>query len=315
MKILEWCYTENFESFDEWYCLLKSNEEVYPKYRIPYNEWLEEYIENIEVRDEDEVKELLRYLLAPFTRGIDMSDYETYIKLLSLSKECEEEYVSRRYIESYMKIEKNIRVMNGQDCWEGLTWILQLLPYHPYEAIKALGSYLSAEIEYMPDDRIIGINQCISIIEAKFIYSNNGLENYILNLTPREFELLIASLYEQLGYEIQVTPATRDGGKDIVAKIKREDGNEVVYVECKLYKTTELTKDKVGYFAYNVINDKVNRGIIFCTGYVNEKIKKMDCRIQIWTLEEMIILLNSHLGSDWFERINSIIKNQRYKYK
>lgn len=46
---------------------------------------------------------------------------------------------------------------NEQDAWEGLTWVLQLLPFSPYKAIKALSSYLNAEIGSMPDDRIIGI--------------------------------------------------------------------------------------------------------------------------------------------------------------
>ncbi|MEI3234695.1 MAG: restriction endonuclease [Intestinibacter bartlettii] len=123
-----------------------------------------------------------------------------------------------------------------------------------------------------------------------------------IKLSPREFELLIASLYEHLGYEIEVTPATRDGGKDIIAKMKREEGNEVVYVECKLSKTTELN-DNVIRSLFGVISyDHVNRGVIFCTGYVSEKLRTENPLIQIWTLEEIIILLNAHLGSDWFKR-------------
>lgn len=145
---------------------------------------------------------------------------------------------------------------------------------------------------------MIGIEQCISIIESKFIYTNNGLEKYILNLIPREFELLIASLYEHLGYEIEVTPATRDGGKDIIAGIEREDGKEVVYVECKLYKTTELNINAVRALLGVVSYEHVNRGTIFCTGYVNEKLKKENPRIKICTLEEIIILLNAYLGSN-----------------
>lgn len=310
MEILEWCYTKNFKSFDEWYSLLKNNIDVYPTHRIPYNEWLEEYINHIQIKTEDEVKELLRYLLSPFTRQMDISNHEIYTNLLSLNKN-DASYKS--YIKNYTKIEKNIRIINGQEAWDGLTWILQLLPYHPYKAIKALNLYLSSEIMYMPDDRIIGINQCISIIESKFIYSNDGLENYILNLTPREFELLIANLYEHLGYKVQVTPSTRDGGKDIIANIKREDGNEVVYVECKLYKTTELTATTIRAL-FGVINyDHANRGVIFCTGYVNENLKTENSCIQICTLEEIIILLNAHLGSDWFKRIHSLIDNYKYK--
>jgi restriction system protein len=204
---------------------------------------------------------------------------------------------------------------NDQDAWEGLTWVLQLLPFSPYKAIKALNSYLNAEIGSMPDDRIIGIGQCISIIEAKFIYTNKGMENAILRLTPREFEWLIEILYQHIGYDTKLTPATRDGGKDIVAYIDREDGSEIVYVECKLYKTTELSIDTVRAFGYNIIKDNINRGVLFCTGYVNDRLKELDSRIQLWALEDIIILINAHIGADWEKRLGMLIDNQRRKYK
>lgn len=314
MELLEQYYTDNFETFDEWYNLVKINEEVFPRFRIPYQEWVDEYIESIEEKSESEVLELLRHLLFPFTRNLDISEYNSFKKVynqnnnLTLNDNNESDFHKIISI-NFEKIEKYKRMQNKQDAWEGLTWILQLLPFRPYKAIMALNSYLDAEIMYMPDDRIIGIEQCISIIESKFIYTNEGLESYILNLTPREFELLIASLYKHLGYETEVTPATRDGGKDIIAKIKREDGNEIVYVECKLYKTTELNINVIRSLFGVISYDHVNRGVIFCTGYVSKKLRTENPRIQIWTLEEIITLLNAHLGSDWFKRINLLINN------
>ncbi|MEI3234697.1 MAG: hypothetical protein V8S33_09940 [Intestinibacter bartlettii] len=47
MELLERYYTDNFETFDEWYNLVKINEEVFPRFRIPYQEWVDEYIESI----------------------------------------------------------------------------------------------------------------------------------------------------------------------------------------------------------------------------------------------------------------------------
>lgn len=314
MELLEAYYSDNFKTFDEWFNLVKENQVVYPNIRIPYQKWLDEYIDNIESKREEEVLELLRYMLCPFTRKLDISNCKCYDKFFheskkdNLSEKEKESY--KKFCDNFIKIEKNLRILSGQEAWEELTWILQLLPCHPYKAIKALNSYLDAEILYMPDDRILGINQCISIIEAKFIYTNNGLENNILNLQPREFELLIGSLYNDLGYETKVTPSTRDGGKDIVARINREDGSEVVYVECKLYKTTELTSDKVRALLGTIYKDNINRGVIFCTGYVNENLKEIDPRIQIWALEDIIVLLNAHLGSNWYKRMHILIENQ-----
>ena len=216
---------------------------------------------------------------------------------------------------SNFKWEKNKRIKNGDEAWEGLTWVLQYLPFKPYKAIRALNAYLEAEVCVLPDDRIIGINQCIEIIEAKFIKNNIGLEKYIFNLEPTEFEWLIELLYKDLGYDTKLTPPTGDGGKDVIASIKREDGSETVYVECKLYKTTKLTKDMVRAFGYTINSENINRGVLFCTGYVNEEIRHMDSKIQIWTLEEIIILLNAHMGSNWYKRLGLLIENQRRKYE
>lgn len=298
---------------------MKKNETVYPRFRIPYAEWMDEYVNNIDNKSEKEVKELVRYLLFPFTKNSDKSIYKDY---LLIAKILEDEQIPssiadnlKKSLKGFNNIEKYRRIENGQNAWEGLTLVLQLLPFNPYKAIKALNSYMDAEIAYMPDDRIIGLEQCISIIEGKFIYTNKGLENSILQLNPREFECLIGSLYENIGYETEITLATRDGGKDIIVRIDREDGKEVVYAERKLYKTTELSNGTVKAFGYTVIKDNINRGVLFCTGYINEKLEKLDSRIQIWTLEEIIILLNGHLGSDWSKRLSLLIENQKFKYE
>jgi len=288
----------DYDTFEEWLSLVEENKSVLPRFCIPHQEWVDKYIECIENKSDDEVKALIRYLLFPFTLNLDISNYETK-KVLEARRESYEEF--KEFIDSTSKIEYYKRIENAQEAWEGLTWVIQLLPFYPFKAINVLKLYLNAENMYMPDVRNTGINQCIEIIEAKFINTNKGLESFILNLEPREFELLI-------------TPATRDGGKDIIARIQREDGKEIVYVECKLYKTTQLTKETVRAFAYTVIKDNINRGVLFCTGYINDKLKMLDSRIQIWSLQEIIVLLNAHLGSDWNERIDRIINLQREKY-
>lgn len=310
MEILEWCYSNNYTTFEEWFELLKTRQEVYPNHRIPYQEWLDEYKNDIKNRSEKEVMELLRCLLSPFTRLIDIDNYKSMRFLEDVDRKDGLSDNMKKVLEDSSKIEEYNRLKNKLDAWEGLTWVLQLLPYYPYKAIKALNMYLDSELSYIPDDRIMGIYQCIDIIESKFIYSNLDLENYILDLKPREFELLIANLYEELGYETEVTPATRDGGKDIIGRIKREEGKDIVYAECKLYRTTDLKLETVRAFGYTILKDNVNRGVLFCTGYVNSKIREMDSRIQILSLEEIIILLNAHLGSNWYKMLPAIINRK-----
>ena len=57
----------------------------------------------------------------------------------------------------------------------------------------------------------------------------------LYDLSPRKFEELIASIFVDLGFNVELTKATRDGGRDIIASIKNKVSNFLAYVECKRY--------------------------------------------------------------------------------
>ena len=46
------------------------------------------------------------------------------------------------------------------------------------------------------------------------------------NLSPRKFEELVAELFSDMGYEVVLTPATRDGGFDFKAFRKERPSAE-----------------------------------------------------------------------------------------
>ncbi|MED2874297.1 restriction endonuclease [Bacillus thuringiensis] len=56
-------------------------------------------------------------------------------------------------------------------------------------------------------------------------------------MDPRNFEYLIADVFNSQGYRAQVTPGSNDGGKDII--LWKDD--EVKFVEVKRY-----TKESIG---------------------------------------------------------------------
>ena len=56
------------------------------------------------------------------------------------------------------------------------------------------------------------------------------------SFTPRQFEELIARIFADIGYDVELTQQTRDGGFDIRA-IRRDDAGPVLYlVECKRFR-------------------------------------------------------------------------------
>lgn len=55
-------------------------------------------------------------------------------------------------------------------------------------------------------------------------------------LAPRKFEILIAHLLADMGYDVELTPETRDGGRDILAVFRLPAGEVLTIVECKKYR-------------------------------------------------------------------------------
>ena len=58
---------------------------------------------------------------------------------------------------------------------------------------------------------------------------------YLRELDNRKFEKLIAEIIRNKGYDVTLTPKTRDGGKDIIALYKSPFGHQMFIIECKRY--------------------------------------------------------------------------------
>lgn len=128
---------------------------------------------------------------------------------------------------------------------------------------------------YLPDEKkiITAESPTITILPANdkiFAYLAEHPEEIYRNLSPREFEEFMARLYNKLGYNVELTQTTRDGGKDIILRKPDVLGDMIYYVECKRYKE----KNKVGLDVVQrltgiVETDKVNGGIIATTSYLS----------------------------------------------
>lgn len=55
-------------------------------------------------------------------------------------------------------------------------------------------------------------------------------------LTPREFEILLSDLLKDMGWEVELTKQTRDGGADILAYLNTDVGRLLCLVEAKHYR-------------------------------------------------------------------------------
>lgn len=115
----------------------------------------------------------------------------------------------------------------------------------------------------------------IVIPETRLLISdvNKELIKYLANrpellrdIRPRKFEQVIAEIFSDKGYKVELTPPTRDGGFDIYAAKNDTFGKLLYLVECKRYATT----NKVGVEIVRSLNGVLNQhrataGIIVTT--------------------------------------------------
>lgn len=98
--------------------------------------------------------------------------------------------------------------------------------------------------------------------------NNLRFEN-LINLNPYEFECLVGKIYEKLGYKVQVTNKSNDGGRDLIMF----KGNDKVIVECKKYGLDNIIgRPIIQKFHSAVITNKAIKGIIITTSDFNKNV-------------------------------------------
>ena len=192
---------------EEWLKLIEPHEEDrgYPiiDYQFPTDEMKNQYLQTIRNRSDEEVKRLLRgFLICGGSLGVDS-------RLLSYWRED-----GSRLVQAVEKYEFAKRMLSDRHTWEGNTWVLDLIPSHPQEAISAINAYFLAHIVWLPDGRSMGLSDAMSIIRARYCNYAHPSE-IVMSLSPRDFEILVAALFERMDYSIEITPETRDGGYDL----------------------------------------------------------------------------------------------------
>lgn len=108
----------------------------------------------------------------------------------------------------------------------------------------------------------------ITIINKEWSKILKQTPDFIYKLTPRQFEEYIAELWYNMGYQITLTPETRDGGKDIYAYKKDLDGEILYAIECKKYAKDNKVGRPIIQQLYGVVeSEKLTGGIIATTSY------------------------------------------------
>ena len=116
----------------------------------------------------------------------------------------------------------------------------------------------------LSEDSRIAINE----VNKRLIRDLAKTPELIYKLTSRQFEELVAELFIQEGYQVELTKSTVDGGKDIYAAKTTVFGQFLYVVECKKYSPENKVGVNVLRSLYGVVqNEKVTSGIIVTSSY------------------------------------------------
>ncbi len=277
---------------------------------FPTDRHRDEYLETISNRNESEIYLLLyRFLIKTGSFTIDELRLEALIFNQQNFPEENELALQNQY---YKRL---ILYKSGKSDippWEGLTWVLDLLPHFPGEAINAVSAYILAHAQVLPDARYRGLYDAIEVIRAKFIGlpgTRGESINLLKNLSSRDFEHLVERLYVAMGYETVLTPKSKDGGRDIIAQRQKPAQHERLLVECKKYEHNigiQIARALLGV----VTLEKVTKGVIVTTSDFTRDVRKFaseNFNLELINGDELVGLMNEYLGAEWVLHIDRLI--------
>ena len=102
------------------------------------------------------------------------------------------------------------------------------------------------------------------------------------DLDPRTFEELVAELFEDMGYEVELTQRTRDGGRDLRAFRKEPYGTLLTLVECKRYGSNRTVGVGIVRSLYGVLEEeRASHAVIATTAFFSKDARELEKRLRL----------------------------------
>lgn len=302
-------------TLEEWLDLLrKPGKTNFIDYEFPSDKHRSEYLSTIQDRPESEVIELLQHFLIP---SASLGTDEWTLKWLLSQEPAELEKLLR------FQYYRRLLFWSGSGSktsppWEGITWILDLLPHFPRQALGALDSYFLAHAQFLPDGRFRGLADAAELIREKFIGApdnDSDTLKILLDINPRHFECIVERLYDAMDYKTLLTPERADSGRDIIATRSGPAKAERLIVECKRYSKPVSIKETRSILGV-VSSEKANKGVIVTTSRFTKGAREFalsNKRIELIKGSELVLLLNEYLGARWPLHIERLVSESLKK--
>lgn len=161
------------------------------------------------------------------------------IELRSLSNAEAREFIRHGLHIAFPSVEMSEILDATKGIPAALLILRQLMQGKSYSEIKQLirgNLYGKEQSLIVPDSRLIVAAKPRIITANEILIQKLRMEpNGLYELDPRKFEEIVADLMADMGYDVELTPRSNDGGKDILASKETEHGKMLCLVEAKRY--------------------------------------------------------------------------------
>ncbi len=258
----------------------------------------DQYLKTVHDRSDSEIK----YLLSLFLIETGHLGYDRNIRdwLFALPNEKFNKAISKNSF-----LERVVFASDKHPPWITIYWIVDLLPNYPQEAIQVIHAYSQAHIQHLPDTRIFGLSDAVALIRAKYIEHTLPVKQILLDLTSRDFELLVAYLYTKKGYKVQITPRSHDGGYDVIAEKYSDREQERLHIECKRYDQNvgvDIARKTLG--TLNIEN--ATKAVLVASTYFTKPAKDAaykSKRLELINLDNFDQEMRKHIDMHWISKI------------
>jgi restriction system protein len=291
----------------------------YDRGRYPANGTVRDfYLDPTNALADRDLRDVLRALLPDGTMivGSDYRYFESNVVRIAARMESGEatEYERRLFRAVFRPRRKDFPAAPIPD----LTWVIDLAFNSPAQAFDVSHAYLAAHFWILPDQVIDGILDFMATVRSHFRLdsSEDSDVSLLRSLTPRNLEHLVAALWERMGYQTLVTKATRDGGKDVVARRMEPGRAETVLIECRQldgHIGVAAVRELIGVMS----DERANKGVIIApggfargTGSAAELAARMKT-VELVNGPQLTALMTEYCGPGWPVDIDRFIEDGR----
>ena len=119
------------------------------------------------------------------------------------------------------------------------------------------------------------------------------------HLQPRKFEEVLAAIFRAQGYEVELTPASRDGGLDLRLVRKDTTGEVLTLVEAKRYSAVRRVQVGIVRSLYGVVEEqRASKGLVVTTSFFTKGARSfqrnLPYRLQLADFDNVLDWLKSY---------------------